>query len=150
VAGFTKFGGPLIIIDFGTATTYDVVAGNGDYLGGVIAPGIETSAVDLHRRAAKLPKVELRFPRSIVGRDTASSMQAGILFGAVDAMEGMVGRLQGEIVKREGKEAKVIATGGFARLIAEKSSLIAECVPSLVLDGVRLIYERLRGTSKRT
>jgi len=149
VAGFRMFGGPLIIIDFGTATTYDVVASNGDYLGGVIAPGIETSAVDLHRRAAKLPKVELHFPQTIIGRDTASSMQAGILFGAVDAMEGMVGRLQSEIAKREGKGAKVVATGGFARLIAERSTLIAQCVPSLVLDGVRLIYERLRGTSKR-
>ena len=146
VAGFSKFGGPLIVIDFGTATTYDVVAANGDYLGGVIAPGIETSAVDLHRRAAKLPKIELRFPRSLIGQDTASSMQAGILFGAIDAMEGMTRRLQDEIAKREGKEAKVIATGGFAKLIAERSNRIAECVPSLVLDGVRLIYERLKGS----
>ena len=142
VAGFARFGGPLIIIDFGTATTYDVVAANGDYLGGVISPGIETSAVDLHRRAAKLPKVELHFPKGVVGRDTVTSMQAGILFGAVDAMEGMVGRLQSEIQKKEGKKARVIATGGFARLMAKHSRVIAECAHSLVLDGVRLIYER--------
>jgi type III pantothenate kinase len=146
VAGFASFGGPLIIIDFGTATTYDVVSGKGDYLGGVIAPGIETSAVDLHRRAAKLPKIELHFPKTIIGKDTVSSMQAGILFGAVDALEGMVERIQGEIRKREGKDALVIATGGFSLLMASRSRAIAECVPSLVLDGVRLIHER---TNKR-
>lgn len=149
VAGFESFGGPLIIIDFGTATTYDVVSGNGDYLGGVIAPGIETSAVDLHRRAAKLPKIELRFPKSVVGRDTVSSMQAGILFGAVDAMEGMVERIQKEIRKQEGKEALVLATGGFSELMATHSKAIRECVPSLVLDGVRLIHERTNKTAKR-
>ncbi|MBM4161263.1 MAG: type III pantothenate kinase [Ignavibacteria bacterium] len=148
VAGHARFGGPLIIIDFGTATTYDVVAANGDYLGGVISPGIETSAVDLHRRAAKLPKVELRFPKAVIGRDTVSSMQAGILLGAVDAMEGMVGRIQAEIVKQEGKKARVVATGGFARLMARHSTVISECVPSLVLDGVRLVYERT-GTARR-
>jgi type III pantothenate kinase len=146
VAGFASFGGPLIIIDFGTATTYDVVSGKGDYLGGVIAPGIETSAVDLHRRAAKLPKIELHFPKTTIGKDTVSSMQAGILYGAVDALEGMVERIQREIRKREGKDALVIATGGFSRLMASRSRTIAECVPSLVLDGVRLIHER---SSKR-
>ncbi len=142
VAGFASFGGPLIIIDFGTATTYDVVSRNGDYMGGVIAPGIETSAVDLHRRAAKLPKIELHFPKTIIGKDTVSSMQAGILFGAVDALEGMVERIQAEIMKREGKKARVVATGGFSRLMASRSRIITECVPSLVLDGVRLIHER--------
>lgn len=149
IAGYGAFGGPLIIIDFGTATTYDVVAHNGDYLGGVIAPGLETSAVDLHRRAAKLPKIELHFPKSIIGKDTVSSMQAGILFGAVDAMEGMVRRIQKELSKIEKKPAKVIATGGFSVLMAKNSSLIAECVPSLVLDGVRLIYERVNSKAKR-
>jgi type III pantothenate kinase len=140
VAGFASFGGPLIIIDFGTATTYDLVSGNGDYLGGVIAPGVETSAVDLHRRAAKLPKIELHFPETIIGRDTVSAMQAGILYGAVDAMEGMVGRLQKELKHRGERKAMVIATGGFSQLIASRSSTIARSIPSLVLDGVRLIY----------
>jgi type III pantothenate kinase len=143
VAGYASFGGPLIIIDFGTATTYDVVSKTGDYLGGVIAPGIETSAVDLHRRAAKLPKVELHFPKSIIGKNTVSSMQAGILYGAVDALEGLVKRIQGEVKKREGKNALVVATGGFSQLIASQSKVINECVPSLVLDGVRLIHERV-------
>lgn len=142
VAGFSAFGGPLIIIDFGTATTYDVVSATGDYLGGVIAPGVETSAVDLHRRAAKLPKIELHFPKTIVGRDTVSAMQAGILFGAVDAMEGMVGRIQNELQKSGEKKAMVIATGGFSQLMASRSKTISKSVPSLVLDGVRLIYEK--------
>jgi type III pantothenate kinase len=143
VAGFAAFGGPLIIIDFGTATTYDVVSAKGDYLGGVIAPGVETSAVDLHRRAAKLPKIELHFPNTIIGRDTVSAMQAGILFGAVDAMEGMVERIQKELQKIWKKKATVIATGGFSQLMASRSKTISKSVPSLVLDGVRLIYERV-------
>ncbi len=143
IAGYAKYGGPLIIIDFGTATTYDVVAKNGDYLGGVIAAGVETSAADLHRRAAKLPKVELHFPKKIIGTDTVESMQAGILYGALDAVEGMVQRLQKELKEREGQEAKVIATGGFSELMSEQSKLIQAWEPTLVLDGVRLIYERV-------
>lgn len=149
VAGFTKFGGPLIIIDFGTSTTYDVVGRNGDYLGGVIAPGIETSAADLHRRAAKLPKVELHLPAHIIGTDTVGSMQAGILFGAIDAMEGMVRRLQREVQKGQGKKASVIATGGFSGFIEKNSAGIDHVEPSLVLDGVRLIAERVAQKNPR-
>ncbi|MBM4169149.1 MAG: type III pantothenate kinase [Ignavibacteria bacterium] len=141
VAGFAKYGGPLIVIDFGTATTYDLVARNGDYLGGVIAPGVETSAADLHRRAAKLPKVEFHFPEEIIARDTVSSMQAGILYGAIDSMEGMIARLQEEMTRREGTVARVIATGGFSSFLAEHSKIIDRCEPSLVLEGIRLICE---------
>lgn len=148
-AGYAKYGGPLIIIDFGTATTYDVIARNGDYLGGVIAPGIETSAMDLHRRAAKLPKIELHFPSKMIGTDTVGSMQAGILFGALDAMEGTLQRLQTELKKREGKKANVIATGGFSQLMSQHSKLIEAWEPSLVLDGVRLIYERVGSKAKK-
>jgi type III pantothenate kinase len=147
IAGYAKYGGPLIIVDFGTATTYDVVATNGDYLGGVIAPGVETSAADLHRRAAKLPKVELHFPKKIIGTDTVGSMQAGILYGALDALEGMIGRLQSEVKRREGKQAAVIATGGFSELMCRHSKLIHAWEPSLVLDGVRLIVARVRKRS---
>jgi type III pantothenate kinase len=148
VAGFEKYGGPLIIIDFGTATTYDVVASNGDYLGGVIAPGIETSAVDLHRRAARLPKVELRLPTSVVGADTVSSMQSGILWGAVDAAIGMVERIQKELVWRESKKAVVIATGGFSEFVSLHTNVIQHTEPSLVLNGIRLIYERVNNRKK--
>jgi len=140
VAGFAMYGGPLIIVDFGTATTYDVISARGDYLGGAIAPGIETSAADLHRRAAKLPKIELKFPREVVGRDTASSMQAGILYGAVDAMEGMIKRIK----RRIGKKAKVIVTGGYSKIIKDQSNLIDFCEPELVLRGLQLIYERVQ------
>lgn len=139
VAGFAKYGGPLIIIDFGTATTYDVVSERGDYLGGVIAPGIETSAADLHRRAAKLPRIELKFPREVIGRDTVSSMQAGILYGAVDAMEAMIGRIK----RKVGRKAKVIVTGGYSKIIKDQSDSIDHYEPALVLHGLQLIYEKV-------
>lgn len=147
IAGFAKYGGPLIVVDFGTATTYDVIASNGDYLGGVIAPGIETSAADLHRRAAKLPKIELHLPPTVIGVDTVSSMQAGILYGAIDGLEGMIRRLQEEIRKREGKKARVVATGGFSEFIRRQSPVIEACEPALVLDGVRRIVKRVRRRS---
>ena len=140
VAGFRKYGGPLIIIDFGTATTYDVVSKEGDYLGGVITLGLESSAAELHRRAAKLPKIELRFPPSVIGRETVSSMQAGIMFGTVDAIEGIVRRIQKEL----GARTRVIATGGLSAVIARHTSIIEAVEPSLVLDGIRLIYARVR------
>lgn len=144
VAGFAKYGGPLIIVDFGTATTYDVIAANGDYLGGVIAAGIETSAADLHRRAAKLPKVELHLPKQLVATDTVASMQAGILYGAIDSLEGMIRRLQQEIQSGEKQEARVIATGGFSTFMSRHTRILSATEPTLVLDGVRLIVERTR------
>jgi type III pantothenate kinase len=143
VAGYAKYGGPLIIIDFGTATTYDIMASNGDYLGGVIAPGIETSAADLHKRTARLPIVDLHLPHSIIGTDTVSSMQTGILWGAIDAMTGMVHRIQSELQHVETKKPLVIATGGFSKFVADHSQLIQRVEISLVLDGIRLIYNRV-------
>lgn len=138
VAGFALYGGPLIVIDFGTATTFDVVTAQGDYLGGVIALGLESSAAELHRRAAKLPKIDLRFPEVVIGRDTVSSMQAGVMFGTVDAVEGIVRRIWKEL----GTDAKVVATGGLAPTVAQYTQVIEACEPTLVLEGVRLIYER--------
>ena len=144
IAGYRKYGGPLIIIDFGTATTFDVVAENGDYLGGIISLGVESTADELHRRAAKLPKVELGFPGKVIGTDTVQSMQAGVMFGAVDAVEGLVARIRREL----GTNAKVIATGGLSTIMAKHTSIIDVCEPSLVLEGVRLIYERVRGQAR--
>jgi len=138
VAGFSKYGGPLIILDFGTATTFDVVSKDGDYLGGAIAPGLETAASDLQRRTAKLPRVELRFPAEIIGKTTVASMQSGIMFGAIDAMEGIVQRIRHSL----GAEAKVIATGGYAKIMAAQTRIISRIEPALVLEGVRMIYER--------
>lgn len=144
IAGYAKYGGPLIIIDFGTATTYDVIASDGTYLGGVIAPGVETAAADLHRRAAKLPKIELRLPNVIIGQDTETSMQVGVLYGAIDSMEGMIRRIQGALVQTESKPAHIVATGGFSTFISQHSKLVEHCEPSLVLEGVRLVCQRLR------
>jgi type III pantothenate kinase len=137
VAGHRKYSGPLIILDFGTATTFDVVSAEGVYLGGAIAPGIETAASDLQRRAAKLPRIELKFPGEVIGKTTITSMQSGIMFGAVEAMEGIVRRIK----KSLGVDAKVIATGGYAKTIAEKTDVIDHIEPALVLEGVRIIYE---------
>jgi type III pantothenate kinase len=139
VAGHARYGGPLIIVDFGTATTYDVVAKNGDYLGGVIALGLESAAEELHRKAAKLPKIDLHFPERVIGQETVTSMQAGIMFGTVDALEGIVRRIRTEL----GAEAKVIATGGLSFAVARHTSLIEACEPTLVLEGIRLIWERV-------
>lgn len=139
IAGFARHGGPLIIIDFGTATTYDVISATGDYLGGVIALGLESEAAELHRRAAKLPKIDLHFPSSVVGKDTSSSMQAGVMFGAVDAVEGIVRRIRAEI----GVQARVIATGGLSAVISAHTGIIDQCEPSLVLEGIRLICDRV-------
>jgi type III pantothenate kinase len=140
VAGYTRFGGPLIIVDFGTATTYDVISRDGEYLGGVITLGLESTAAELHRRAAKLPRIELRFPEEIIGRDTTSSMQAGVMYGAADAVEGTVRRIRLAL----GTPARVIATGGLASVLAPHAPVIERVEPALVLDGIRMIWERNR------
>jgi type III pantothenate kinase len=139
IAGYHKYGGPLIIIDFGTATSFDVVSASGDYLGGMITLGLESIASELHRRAAKLPKIELSFPQHVIGKETVESMQAGVMFGTVDAVEGAVRRIAAEL----GKTPRVIATGGLAGAIADHTQVIEACEPALVLDGIRLVYERI-------
>jgi type III pantothenate kinase len=144
VAGFTQYGGPLIIIDFGTATTYDVISEQGEYLGGVIAPGVETSSAELHRRAAKLPKIDITFPEKVIGKTTITSMQSGILFGAVDSVEGMVRRISSELEKKP----TVIGTGGLSGIISLRTALIDFVVPTLVLDGVRIIMDRMKAGAK--
>ncbi len=148
VAGYAKYGGPLIIIDFGTATTYNVIAANGDFLGGVIGPGIGTSAMSLHTRTAQLPKVELQLPRKVIGDDTTGSMQSGILRGAIDATIGMIKRIRDELKERESKSAAVIATGGFSEFMGKQIDAIQYVEPSLVLEGIRLIYDRVHRAEK--
>lgn len=136
VAAYKKYGGPAIIIDFGTATTYDVVSKRGEYLGGVIAPGIETAGAELHRRAARLPKIELNIPTNVIGKNTVESMQSGILYGAIDSMEGMIKRIK----KTTGIKTKVITTGGYSKLLCQKSKLVDRYEPWLVLEGAMMIY----------
>ena len=137
MAAFRKYGGPLIIVDFGTATTFDVVSKDGDYLGGAIAPGMGISVDALYERAARLQRVELKAPADVIGRTTAESMQAGIIFGYTAQVEGMVARIRKEL----GEPARVIATGGFAGLIAEQTPVIEVVDQRLMLEGLRLIYE---------
>ncbi len=144
VAGYAKYKGPLVIVDFGTATTFDVVSKGGEYLGGVIAPGIETSAGELHRRAAKLPKIDIHFPKNVVGKNTVASMQSGILYGALDSMETMIRRISKEI----DDYPTVVATGGFSELMMKHSKIINKHEPTLVLDGIRIIVEKLSGKKK--
>ncbi len=138
VAAYDKFGGPLIIVDFGTATTFCVVSAAGDYIGGAIAPGITISTEALFQRAAKLPRIELIKPKTVICRNTVASMQAGIIYGFVDQVDGIVNRMQAEI----DPEAFVVATGGLANFIAKESKTIKTVEPFLTLEGLRLIYER--------
>ncbi|MDD2372506.1 MAG: type III pantothenate kinase [Syntrophomonadaceae bacterium] len=141
VAAYHKYGGPLIIVDFGTATTFCVVNEQGEYLGGAIAPGIAVASDALVAKAAKLPRVELIKPRSLIGRNTVASMQAGIIYGFVGQVEGIISRMKKEI---EGP-CKVVATGGLARVIAEETDAIEIVDDFLTLEGLRLIYEINRG-----
>ncbi|MBS1127792.1 MAG: pantothenate kinase, partial [Nitrospirae bacterium] len=136
-AAYKLFGGPLIIVDFGTATTFCAVTKNGEYLGGAITPGVKISAEALYQRAAKLPRVELVRPRTVIGRDTVSAMQAGILFGYAGLVDGIVERMKKEL----GADAVVIATGGLAELVAPETKTINEVRPDLTLQGLRLLYE---------
>ncbi len=131
------YGGPVIIIDMGTATTFDVVSREGDYLGGAIAPGIAVAAESLFTRTAVLPRVDLVHPKRCIGKNTITAMQSGIVFGYVGLIEGIVARIRQEL----GEGARVIATGGFAQLIAEETPLIEEVNPHLTLVGLRLIHQ---------
>jgi len=138
VAGKKKYGTPLIIIDFGTATTFDVIDENGDYLGGVIAPGIETSIESLHRRAAKLPHVDPVFPEDIIGKTTEQSIQSGILYGAVHLIDGLVKQIEQQLRAK----AFVVATGGLAKVIAERTESIQKTDSNLSLEGIMLIFQQ--------
>lgn len=142
VAAYEKYGGkqPLIIIDFGTATTFCLVTENAEYLGGAIAPGIGISTEALVTRTAKLPKVELIRPTSVIGKNTITSMQSGIIYGFVGQVEGIIKRIKNEI----GRPAISIATGGLAPLIGSASTEINIVDEMLTLDGLRLIHERNR------
>jgi type III pantothenate kinase len=138
VAAYERAKGPVIVCDFGTATTFDCVTPKGEYLGGVIAPGIQISADALFARAAKLPRVEIAKPPHVIGRNTIHSIQSGIVYGYVGLVDGVVARLREELDPK----AVVIATGGLARLIAPLSLTISEAVDELTLEGLRIIYER--------
>jgi len=140
VAAHHLYGGPVIIVDMGTATTFEIVSKNGDYLGGAIAPGILSSAEALFQRAAMLPRIELTSPNKVIGTNTIDAMKSGVVYGYVGLVESMVRRLQKEL----GGKVKVIATGGFSSLIAKETGVIDEVNPDLTLIGLRLIYRMNR------
>lgn len=138
IAAFEKHGGPAIVVDFGTATTFDAITEKGEYQGGAIAPGIQISAEALYLKTAKLPRIEIAKPKKAIGRTTVTSMQSGLYFGYI----GLVNAIIAEIKKELGIKAKVIATGGFAAQITPEVKAIDFHEPSLVLEGLRIIFER--------
>ena len=138
VAAYERYRDVCIIVDFGTATTFDCVSGRGEYLGGVITPGLGISLDALITRTAKLPRVELVRPPKVVGKNTVHAIQAGIVYGYASLVDGLVGRIRAEI----GANARVIATGGFATMLAPESTTIEAFDEFLTLDGLRLIHRR--------
>ena len=145
VAAYEKYGGPCIVVDLGTAITFDCISAKGEYLGGVIMPGIGIAAEALFQRTAKLPRVEIREPDRVISTNTINSIQSGLFYGAVDAIDGMLDRLCAVM----GKQTKVIATGGQAPLVAGASKYKPPIDSSLTLDGLRIIYHRNQSATRR-
>jgi type III pantothenate kinase len=138
VAAFEKYGGPCVVVDLGTATTFDAISRKGEYLGGVISPGIGISARALFEHTARLPLVDIRKPSKVIGTTTVGSIQAGLFFGYLGLVDGILERLMAEL----GADTKVVATGGLARLIGDHSKYIKNVDDLLTLDGLRIIWER--------
>ena len=139
VAAYEKYGGPVLVIDFGTATTYDLITAEGCFTAGITAPGIRISSEALWLRTAKLPEIEIRKPKSILAQETISSMQAGLVYGQIGQTEYIIRKVREESGL---KDMKVVATGGLGRLISEETDMIQIYDPALTLEGLRLIYEK--------
>ena len=140
-AAYRLYGGPTIVVDFGTGTVFDAISKDGDYLGGAIAPGIEVAAEALHQTTSQLRRVDAAMPRKAIGRNTPEALQSGLMLGYVGLVEGMVRRFKEEL----GGEAKVVATGGLAKVMAGATKIFDATNPDLTLIGLRMIYEMNRG-----
>jgi len=145
-AAYEKYGGPCLVVDFGTATTFDAISKRGEYLGGAIAPGIQISAEALYLRTARLPRIEVKKPKSAIGRTTVASMQSGLYFGYIGLVKNIIVQMSAELETKP----RVIATGGFAELITEEIQEIDSLEPNLLLEGLRLIFEKNRKAETKT
>jgi type III pantothenate kinase len=141
LAAYHRYGGPCIVIDFGTATTYDAVSDRGEFLGGAIAPGVQVSNATLSRATARLPQVELQAPRTVIGKNTVEAIQSALVYGTAAEADGLIERIRKEL----GGDATVVATGGMAPLIVPHCNLIDEHDPWLTLEGLRLVFEKNAG-----
>jgi type III pantothenate kinase len=142
LAAVHLYGGPAIVVDFGTSTNFDVISANGEFIGGALAPGIEISVDALSRRAAQLLKVELARPHRVIGRNTVESLQSGIIYGFAGQVEGIVARITRELAPDDPDSVTVVATGGLAPLLLDEVTVVDAYEPWLTLTGLRLVYER--------
>jgi type III pantothenate kinase len=145
VAAYVRYGGPCIVVDFGTATKFEVISARGEYLGGAIAPGLGLSADALFSRAARLTRVDIKRPAKVIGTNTVGHLQSGIFFGYIGLVDGIIERILNEL----GAEPRIVATGGLARMIAPDSRYIQEIDDMLTLDGLRILFERNRSVRPR-